>query len=167
MHASSKITSVLTRSVCKWFVKHRRAELRWVKHLGINGSLLRSLLSALRPFFRKKMSDDEAGITNDERFQLELEFVQCLASPQYLQCTRWKVVIFQHYKCRVVPNWMVQWTRCNRVPEVLVVLEAAWICKASNASLCFGCWGSIVSFVDTLTVWSSLKCFKTRTFGNQ
>lgn len=36
--------------------------------------------------FRKKMSDDEAGIMNDERFQLELEFVQCLASPQYLQC---------------------------------------------------------------------------------
>lgn len=30
--------------------------------------------------------------SNDIRFQIELEFIQCLASPAYLNCTSWPCV---------------------------------------------------------------------------
>ena len=33
------------------------------------------------------LTEKELGCTNKERFVIELEFIQCLANPQYLNCT--------------------------------------------------------------------------------
>lgn len=41
----------------------------------------------------RKFSEADFGCTDKERFQLELEFVQCLSSPQYIHC-KWIFLIF-------------------------------------------------------------------------
>jgi len=39
-------------------------------------------------FEREKIEEEEKALTPDEkRFLLDLEFIQCLANPSYLQCT--------------------------------------------------------------------------------
>ena len=43
-------------------------------------------LSAIDPSVRSIMSAVDVP-SNDIRFQMELEFIQCLASPAYLNCT--------------------------------------------------------------------------------
>jgi len=34
----------------------------------------------------RRLSEAAAGCSDDTRFQLELEFVQCLANPRYINC---------------------------------------------------------------------------------
>ena len=38
------------------------------------------------PLTRRRAGEAEVGCSDAERFQLELEFVQCLANPHYLNC---------------------------------------------------------------------------------
>ena len=40
------------------------------------------------PLCRRRAGEAEVGCSDAERFQLELEFVQCLANPHYLNCER-------------------------------------------------------------------------------
>lgn len=91
------------------------------------------------------------------RFQVELEFVQCLANPNYLNCE-----LFEHINSIIIKlnNWwhnsclhfssrstrLLQRSSFRQLSQIPALLEEAWICKISEIS-------NVAVFPRTASEW--------------
>lgn len=78
------------RTICepnlqwRWISHSRSNEGAYVQDAGMHASTLLLLKHLLRS--RRRCTEQEVGCSSQDRAIIELEFVQCLANPHYLNC---------------------------------------------------------------------------------
>ena len=101
------------------------------------------------PAPKRQATPAELGCTEDERFLLELEFVQCLSSPQYLNCMPFDVSLRIGAACESSSFWglnswgyragsapVLQGQGLPGVPFLSPILAAPGVQSALGVSLC-------------------------------